>query len=70
MICINMECPTKADKRKKKEAAERKKAAAERKKAAAAAGEGTTPRPKKARAPRKPKAKPVPVAEVTLAPTP
>ncbi|TLZ66477.1 MAG: DNA topoisomerase I [Methanobacteriota archaeon] len=66
VICINMECPTKVDKQRKKAAAERKKAAAERKKAAAA-GEKA---PKKARAPRKPKAKPVPVAEATVAPTP
>jgi DNA topoisomerase I len=50
VICINMECPTKADKKRKKAAAERKKAAAE---------DGKKPR--KARAVRKPKAKPVPV---------
>src|SRR5207245_8099347 len=46
VICINMECPTKVDK-------QRKKAAAEKKKAAAAAAEAA--KPKKARAPRKPK---------------
>ena len=66
VICINMECPTKLDKQRKKAAAERKKAATARKKAAAN-GEAA---PKKARAPRKPRAKPVPVPEATVAPTP
>ena len=61
VICINMECPTKADRKRKKAAAERKKAAA---------ADGT--KPKKARAPRKPKAKPkpAPVPEATVTATP